>query len=59
MEGSDPLLGCLMSPGSAIRQLLRKPFAVSSQRSLVRGPKALCELHRYVYDAWPRMAASK
>ena len=24
--------------------------------SLVKGPKALCELQGYVYDAWRRMA---
>jgi len=27
-----------------------------SDGSLVKGPKALCELQGYVYDAWVRMA---
>jgi glycogen debranching enzyme len=30
---------------------------VHSDGSLVKGPKALCELQGYVYDAWQRMAA--
>ncbi len=30
---------------------------VNSDGSLVKGPKALCELQGYVYDAWLRMAA--
>ena len=30
---------------------------VNTDGSLVKGPKALCELQGYVYDAWQRMAA--
>jgi glycogen debranching enzyme len=30
---------------------------VNRDGSLVKGPKALCELQGYVYDAWQRMAA--
>jgi glycogen debranching enzyme len=30
---------------------------VNADGSLVKGPKALCELQGYVYDAWQRMAA--
>jgi glycogen debranching enzyme len=30
---------------------------VNSDGSLVKGPKALCELQGFVYDAWQRMAA--
>ena len=29
---------------------------VNADGSLVKGPKALCELQGYVYDAWLRMA---
>ena len=29
---------------------------VYADGSLVKGPKALCELQGYVYDAWQRMA---
>jgi hypothetical protein len=58
LETAEGCLSWIDDYATATAMVFRntRPAPVYPDGSLVKGPKALCELQGYVYDAWIRMA---